>query len=116
MAYNEKLAERIRLTLTRYRYPMVVEIKMFGGLCWTLRGHMCCGVLKDDLVFRMPGEQYAKALSEPHVRPMDFTGRPLRGFVYVGPGGSKTDPSLRKWVRRGAEYALSLPPKTRRVL
>src|SRR5258706_15151353 len=90
MAYNEKLAERVRQMLVRHRYPAVTEIKMFGGLCWTLRGNMCCGVLKDDLVLRMPEPLYEKALREPHVRPMDFTGRPLRGFVYVGPRGSKT--------------------------
>ncbi len=113
MAYNEKLAERIRKVIARRKYPAVTEIKMFGGLCWTLRGHMCCGVLKNDLVMRMPGEEYLRALRRPHVRPMDFTGKPLRGFIYVGPKGT-SGRALSAWVQRGADYALSLPPKSKK--
>lgn len=116
MAYNEKLAARIRSIIQRRRYPAVTEIKMFGGLCWTLRGHMCGGVLNKDLVMRMPGPLYDKALQERHVRPMDFTGRPLRGFVYVGPGATRTAAQLGKWIARGADYALSLPQKKKRAL
>jgi hypothetical protein len=111
MSYNEKLAERIRRIIARDQYPMVTEIKMFGGLCWTLRGHMCCGVLKEDVVFRMPGKLYAQALSEPHVRPLDFSGKLIRGFVCIGPAATQTAAKLQKWIRRGADYALSLPPK-----
>jgi hypothetical protein len=76
-----------------------------------LGGCMCCGVLKDDLIIRTSSERYEKALAQPHARPMNFTGRPLRGFVFVSPAGFRTDTALRKWVEQAAEFALSLPPK-----
>ena len=109
MAYNETLAARVRKVLARHK--AVAEIKMFGGLCFTLRGNMCCGVLKNDLVLRVAPEAATKYLAEPHVRPMDFTGRPMKNFLYVGPGGHGTASSLRKWIRRAADFAMSLPPK-----
>lgn len=109
MAYNQKLATRIRKALSRHK--ALTEIKMFGGLCFTIRGNMCCGVLNDDLVLRVAPEAAAKYLAEPHVRPMDFTGRPMKNFLYVGPGGTRSAPALKKWVKRAAEFALSLPPK-----
>ena len=109
MAYDEKLAIRVRSALARYK--AVAELKMFGGLCFTLRGNMCCGVLKNDLVLRVAPETATKYLAEPHVRPMDFTGRPMKNLLYIGPGGYKTAPALRKWVGRAADFALSLPPK-----
>ena len=109
MAYDEKLADQIRKMLARHKG--ITEKKMFGGLCFMLRGNMCCGVDKDRLVIRVGPQYYQKALSEPHARPMDFTGRPLRGFVFVSRGGYKTAPSLRKWLKRSADFALSLPPK-----
>jgi len=108
VAYNEGLARRVRKTLSRLK--AVSEIRMFGGLCFTLRGRMLCGVLKDDLVLRLSPEESEKALRAPHVRPMDFTGRPMKGFVYVGPRGW-AGPGLAKWVRRAVEFAGSLPPK-----
>ena len=107
-----QLVDRVRRILRRRRG--VAEIRMFGGLCFTLRGHMCCGTLKDDLVVRVGPGRYEQALTQPYARPMDFTGRPLNGFVFVGPGGYRTDVSLRKWVRWGADFAGSLPPKATR--
>ncbi len=109
MAYDEKLAARIRNVLVRYR--AVREIKMFGGLCFTIRGNMCCGVDKTNLMVRVGPERYEKALAQPHARPMDITGRPLKGFVFVGDGGYKTDPLLRKWIKQSVDFVLSLPPK-----
>ena len=109
MAFREDLAERVRRTLTGT--ASVKEIKMFGGLCFTVRGHMCCGVLNDDLVVRVSPERYQKVLAEPHARPMDFTGRPLKGFVFVGPEGCKTEASLRKWIGRSADFIAGLPAK-----
>lgn len=113
MAYNEELARRVRKALARHRG--VAEIRMMGGLCFTLRGHMCCGVLKDDLVVRIGPEAHQGALAQPHARPMDFTGRPLRGFVFVAPGGCKTDKTLARWVQRAVEFASSLPAKHERA-
>ena len=109
MAYNEKLAERIRKVLARRKG--LTEKKMFGGLAFMVHGNMYCGVLKDDLVFRVGPERYEKALSQPHTRPMDFTGRPIRGFVFVGPGGCRTDKALAKWVKQAVEFAMTLPRK-----
>ena len=74
-------------------------------------GNMCCGVVKDDLVVRVGPDSYEDALAEPHARPMDFTGRPLRSMVYVGPEGVRTDTALAQWVMKGVAFAASLPPK-----
>ena len=109
MAYNEDLADRVRNVLAERKD--VTERKMFGGLAFMLGGNMCCGVMKDDLVVRVGPERYEDTLAEPHARPMDFTGRPLRGMVYVGPEGCRTDTAVAKWVRRGVDFAASLPPK-----
>ncbi len=109
MAYDERLADRIRKILARR--PALAEKRMFGGLSFMVRGHMCCGVLKDDLVVRVGPARYEKALSQPHARPMNFTGRPINGFVFVGPAGYRTDESLRKWIKQAVEFIASLPPK-----
>ena len=109
MAYDEQLAARIRKALARHEG--LTEKKMFGGISFMLRGNMCCGVVRDDLVVRVGPEQYEEAVMEPHARPMDFTGRPLKGLVYVGPGGHRSDEGLAKWVKQGVDLAASLPPK-----
>ena len=110
MAYNEKLAVRVRKALARQK--AVAEIKMFGGLCFTLRGNMCCGIDKNNLMVRVGPEHYQEALAQPHARPMDITGRPMKGIVFVAADGYKTDQLLRKWIKRGADFALSLPSKS----
>jgi len=107
MAYNEDLAERVRRAVARRK--RVTEKRMFGGLAFLLKGRMFCGVLDDDLVVRVGPARYAAALSRPHARPMDFTGRPMTGFVYVGPHGVKTAAALARWLNEAAENALSLP-------
>jgi TfoX/Sxy family transcriptional regulator of competence genes len=109
MAYDEELAERVRAALG----PVlgVTEIRMFGGLCYTIGGNMAVGVTGQDLMVRLDPASAEAALAEPGARPMDFTGRPMRGFVFVGPEGMRTDPSLRSWVDRGVAYASSLPAK-----
>ena len=94
MAYDEQLAERVRKSLGRRRN--ITEKKMFGGLSFLQNGKMLCGVLKDLLVLRVGPEEAAKLLKKPHVRPMDFTGRPMKGFVYVEPGGSKSAASFER--------------------
>ena len=106
MAYDEKLAHRVRKVLATRKG--ITEKKMFGGLAFLLGGRMCCGVLNDNLVVRVGPERYAAALSQAHTRPMDFTGRPLTGFVYVGLRGVKTDAALAKWLREAAEHVLLL--------
>ena len=79
MSYDEKLARRIRKTLAATND--VVEKKMFGGLAFLLHGHMFCGIINEDLMVRVGPQQYEAALSQRHARPMDFTGRPLNGYV-----------------------------------
>lgn len=85
---------------------------MFGGLAFLLRGNMCCGVVGDDFVIRVGPNEYRAALSEPHTREMDFTGRPLKGFVYVSAKGVASDQNLRDWVGRAVRFAASLPAKS----
>jgi TfoX/Sxy family transcriptional regulator of competence genes len=110
MAFDEKLAEWIR-AVVRDRTD-VAERKMFGGLAFLLRGHMCCGIVGSDLMVRVGPEDYESALAESHVRPMDFTGRPSKGMVYVAPAGIRTASSLRRWIERGIRFSQTLPAKT----
>ncbi len=86
--------------------PDVAERKMFGGLTFLVGGRMCCSVQDTDLIVRVPKGQYPQLLTEPHVRPMDFTGRPLTGFVYVSAAGTRSDAALRRWVALGQQAAL----------
>jgi len=103
MAYDEKLAQRIRLAFSRRRD--VAERKMFGGLTFLCGGRMCCGVVGADLMVRVAEDQFDEVVRRRHVRPMDFTGRPLRGFVYVSPPGFRTAAALRAWLSRGERVA-----------
>lgn len=109
MGYDEGIAERVRALLASR--ADVIERRMFGGLAFMVRGNMCCGVLGSDLVVRVGLENYPAALQKPHARKMDFTGRTLKGLVYVGKGGIHSDQSLRSWVSRGLEFAESLPAR-----
>ena len=84
---------------------------MFGGLSFLLNGNMAVGVIKDDMVVRADPEQYDALLELPHACPMDFTGRPMKGWIYVAPDGLAEDADLRAWIGRGVAYASSLPPK-----
>jgi len=109
MAFDENLAERLRL-LFRGKYK-VTEKKMFGGLAFMVNGHMCCGIVATDLVVRVGPDALEYALKRPHTRPMDFTGRPMKGFVYVGPGGYHSDRDLKSWTKIGLDFVLSQSPK-----
>jgi TfoX/Sxy family transcriptional regulator of competence genes len=106
MAYDEMLQERIRRTVGGRMG--VTEKKMFGGVAFLLDGKMFCGIVKDDLMVRVGPERHEQALSKPHVRPMDFSGRPMKGYVYVGPAGSKTDRMVQEWVERGLEFVATV--------
>lgn len=108
MTYDDDLAARIRAVLPADE--PVTERQMFGGLAFMLGGHMFCGVVKDTLMVRLGPEAADRALERPHVRPMDFTGRPMTGMVFVEPAGL-AGRSLQQWVREAADYARGLPPK-----
>ena len=109
MAYNEDTASRVRELLAAE--PGASEKKMFGGLSFLISGNMACGVLTDDLVVRVGPDAHNDAMTQPHVRPMDFTGRPMKGMVYVGAAGFESPDDLKGWVDRGLRFARSLPPK-----
>ncbi len=111
MAYDEGLAERVRRILAAQRG--VVERQMFGGLAFMVHGHMCCGVNGDELMLRVGPAAYAEVLAMPHAREMDFTKRPMRGFVYVETAGFEEDEDLRTWIDLALNFALSLKPKSR---
>jgi hypothetical protein len=108
VAYDENLADRVRDVLPPG--DAVTEVKMFGGLTFMLDGHMCCGVVKDTLMARLGPDAADSALDQPHVRPMDFTGRPMKGMVIIEPGGLQGT-ALERWVSAAAEYTRTLPPK-----
>ncbi len=109
MTYDEGLAERIRGTMD----PLhgVAEKKMFGGLAFMVRGHMAVGIVKDELMVRVGPDAYERLVERPHARAMDFTGRPMKGFLYVASDGLAEDQALAHWIGHGVEYALSLPRK-----
>ena len=109
MAFDEGLADRVRdLTAAE---PGMTERKMFGGLCFLCNGNMCFGIVGDELMVRVGPDAHLEALGLPHAREMDFTGRSMRGMVYVGIDGFAEDEDLSGWLRRGLELAGSLPPK-----
>ena len=111
MAYDERLAERIRELITVR--PGVVERKMFGGLGWMIGGNMAVGVMREtELVVRIDPEETEAACGEPHVHEFGREGRkPMRGFVLVEPAGVEDDADLERWVDVGAARAASMPPK-----
>jgi TfoX/Sxy family transcriptional regulator of competence genes len=112
MAFDPGLAQRIRERLADR--AGVAERRMFGGLAFMLHGHMFVGVIDSTLMARVGAAAQADALAKAHVREMDFTGRPMKGYVYVDPGGLADDRDLHAWVDACAEFVATLPPKAQR--
>ena len=112
MAYDEKLLERIRATLSGRRD--VVEKKMFGGVAFMVGGHMSCGIQDASLMVRLAPQAADAFLNTPGVRAMDFTGRPMRGFLYVDAPAISTAGKLKTWVDRTVAHAQSLPKKVKK--
>jgi len=116
MAYNERLAARVRDVLANH--DGISERKMFGGLAFLLDGKMSVGVMGEDLIVRTGEDAYAAALARPGARPMDFTGRVSKGMVYVGASGTSKGADLRRWIGTGiaaAAAARAAPLKKRRA-
>lgn len=109
MAYDPGLAQRIREALGPR--PGLAERQMFGGLAFLLDGKMFVGVNGSTLMARVGPERYPDALALPHVRVMDFTGRPLKGYVYIDPPGLAEDRDLSAWVHWCAAFVATLPAK-----
>jgi hypothetical protein len=109
MAYDEGVAERLRdLFLAR---PGLTEKKMFGGLAFMYRGHMLVGIIGESLMARIGATEYENVLKRPHVRKMDFTGKPMTGYVYVEPAGFESDSDLQEWVDLCIRFNATLRPK-----
>jgi len=111
VAYNEELADRVREALADR--TDVEEKKMFGGLSFMVAGQMCCGVLKDDLIVRIEPTDSDTLVAQPHVRPFDFTGRPMQNMVYVENSALVDADVLRTWVQRGTSYVAAHPAKAK---
>jgi TfoX/Sxy family transcriptional regulator of competence genes len=109
MAYDEGLAERLREAFHPLRG--ITERKMFGGIAFMSRGHMFVGIVGDTLMARVGPEQYEDALARPHVRTMDFTGKPMKGLVFVDPPGFEDDAELADWIARSYGFVQTLPAK-----
>ena len=109
MAYDEGLAQRIREALDGR--SDLSERAMFGGLAFLVAGKMFVGVQDSTLMARVGPERHQDALAVPHVRQMDFTGRPMKGYVYIDPAGLQEDRDLRAWVQWCASYVAALPAK-----
>ncbi len=109
MSYDEGLAQRLRESLQFQRG--ISEKKMFGGLAFMSRGYMFLGITGDTLMARVGPVFYQQALSRPYVRVMDFTGKPMKGYVFIDPPGFENDSDLSDWIRRCHQFVQSLPPK-----
>jgi len=113
MACSERLAERIRNYLNHRKG--LEEKRMFGGLCFMLNGHMCCGVDKDCLMVRVLPDRYDTLLKKAHACEMDFTGKPLKGFLFISEVGYRTAAGLASWLDEAVECAKAKLPKKKKI-
>jgi len=113
MAFDEQLARRVRRALDGR--TDVVEKHMFGGVCFMVRGRMACGIVGDALMVRLDVDDAQRLVDEPHVRPMDFTGRPMRGFLFVDAPATATPRALARWVQRTVDFTESRPAAATRA-
>ena len=112
MAFDPDLARRVRDVLDDR--PGISERSMFGGIAFMVDGKMFVGIRNASLMARVGPERHDDALAMPHVRVMDFTGRPMRGYVYIDPPAIATQADLKAWVGWCVAYVAGLPPKKRR--
>jgi TfoX/Sxy family transcriptional regulator of competence genes len=110
MAYDVKLAERIR---AQVQGLPIIEKKMFGGVGYMLHGNMACGILGNDLIVRVPVDEYENYLKKAHVKifTMQNGPRAMKGWVMVDPAGYRTAKQISHWIKTGIDFALTLPPK-----
>ena len=113
MAYNTKLEEKIDDAVEQWKD--MEKKKLFGGLCWLLKGNMAFGIHKDFLIVRMDKEQGEKSLKDKNVEPFAITGRPMSGWIMVKETGWKSQAGLAKWINAGRNYARSLPEKEKKL-
>lgn len=109
MAYNAELENRINKALSLFPETIREQMdskKMFGGIAYLYRGKMTVGIVKDDLMVRVVAEKIRGILARDEVRPMDFTNRPMKEFIYVSPNGFKSEEQLMFWIELGLEHAI----------
>lgn len=109
MAFDETLAKRVRRHFDRR--TDFVEKHMFGGVCFMIRGRMCCGIIDSSLMVRLDPDEADRVVDHPHVRPMDFTGRPMRGYLFVDPEGIESPKALKSWIDRCVAHVETMPLK-----
>jgi TfoX/Sxy family transcriptional regulator of competence genes len=102
MSYNEDLAMRIRERLEKI--PRVVEKEMMGGLAFMYNGKMCVGIIKDDMMCRIDPEQYEASLEKTGCRPMDFTGKPMKGWIMIAEDGMKSKKNFDYWIELALDF------------
>lgn len=108
MAYNEALEQRISAAIEIFPQEIkahLIKKKMFGGLAFLYHGKMTVGVVNDDLMVRVISSKMPSVLAMDHVRPMDFTNRPMKEFIFVSPEGFKSEAQLQSWIEMGIEHA-----------
>ena len=109
MAFDETLAKRVRRHFDGRRD--FVEKHMFGGVCFMIRGRMCCGISDASLMVRLDPGDAERLADHAHVRPMDFTGKPMRGYLFVDPEGIESPKALKSWLARCVEHVEAMPAK-----
>lgn len=109
MSYDSRLAERLANVIAS-RSDMKQK-KMFGGIAWLLNGNVCVGIHKEWLVIRIGIDRAGLVLKEPHAKPMDITGKPMKGWIMVSPDGLESDADLKRFVGMAIAFAQTLPPK-----
>jgi TfoX-like protein len=113
MAYDEEVAGRIRKMLAAH--SDVHEQELMGGLCFMVRGHMCCAVSgRGGLLIRVGPDAYLSMLGEQHAAAIEMRGRVMTGYVRVAPGGYETASGLKKWVTRATDFVATLPKKAKK--
>lgn len=113
MAYDQLLARRISSAF-RSLGILTGEKKMFGGICYLVDDKMCVGIVKDELMIRVSEAQGLRLLKQPHVRQMDFTGKPMKGFLYVGQAAFRSEKDLCDWIGMCHSYILTVPAKKKK--
>ncbi len=103
MAYDEYLQERIDRILSEKKIPHEAR-KMMGGLCYMIDDKMCFGIVKNDFMARVGGEQYPVLIEKDGARPMDFTKRPMKGYLFVAPEGVDREDDLEFWIQRCLDF------------
>lgn len=109
MSFDATLASRIRKALDSRND--LIEKHMFGGVCFMIRGRMCCGIIDSSLMVRLDPAEADRFADHPHVRPMDFTGKPMRGYLFVDAEGIHSPKALESWVDRSVEFIETMPVK-----